>query len=35
MVLNLRRVADIGSYWVGLPLLVVGILLVARAKRRR
>jgi hypothetical protein len=34
-ILNLKRVADLGTYWVALPLLLVGIVLVARSKKRR
>jgi hypothetical protein len=33
MVLNLKRVADLGTFWVGLPLFVIGIAFLARSKR--
>lgn len=34
MVLNLKRVADAGTYFVALPLFLIGIILVARSKKR-
>jgi hypothetical protein len=33
MFLNLKRVANLGSYWVAIPLFVIGLALVARSKR--
>lgn len=33
MILNLKRVADLGTFWIGLPLLLVGVVLVARSRR--
>jgi hypothetical protein len=33
MVLNLKRVADLGSYWVAIPLFVIGLAFVARSRR--
>lgn len=33
-ILNLKRVANLGSYWVAMPLLLLGIILVTRARRR-
>jgi hypothetical protein len=33
MFLNLRRLANLGSFWVGIPLFVIGLALVARSKR--
>ena len=33
MFLNLKRVANLGSYWMGIPLFVTGLALVARSKR--
>jgi hypothetical protein len=33
MFLNLKRVANLGSYWVGIPLFVIGLALFARSKR--
>jgi membrane-bound ClpP family serine protease len=35
MILNLKRVANLGSYWVALPLFIVGIALLARSRRGR
>lgn len=35
MILNLKRVADMGTFWVAMPLLLVGVALVARANRNR
>ena len=35
MILNLKRVADLGSYWVAMPLFIIGLVLVVRAKRGR
>lgn len=33
MILNLKRVADLGTFWIALPLLLIGVVLVARSKR--
>lgn len=33
MILNLKRVANLGSFWVGVPLFVIGLALLARSKR--
>ena len=33
MVLNLKRVADLGTFWVALPIFLIGVVLVARSKR--
>jgi Na+/phosphate symporter len=33
MFLNLKRVADLGTFWVGIPLFVIGLALLARSKR--
>jgi hypothetical protein len=33
LVLNLKRVANLGSYWVAMPLFIVGIFLVASSRR--
>ncbi|HKR01897.1 MAG TPA: hypothetical protein VJT09_14550 [Pyrinomonadaceae bacterium] len=33
MFLNLKRVANLGSYWVALPLFIVGLVLLARSRR--
>ena len=35
MILNLKRVANLGSYWVAMPLFIIGIALIARSKRAR
>lgn len=35
MILNLKRVANLGSYRVAMPLLIMGLVLVARAKMGR
>lgn len=34
MILNLKRVANAGTFWVGIPLLLIGIVLISRARRR-
>lgn len=34
-VLNLKRVADLGTYWVAGPLLIIGIAFVISARRRK
>jgi hypothetical protein len=33
MILNLKRVANLGSFWVAIPLFVIGLALLARSKR--
>ena len=33
MLLNLKRVANLGTFWLALPLFVVGLALVARARK--
>jgi hypothetical protein len=35
MILNLKRVANLGSYWVAMPLFIIGLVLVARSRQRR
>ena len=35
MILNLKRVANLGSYWVALPLFIIGLVLVARSRKPR
>ena len=32
-VLNLKRVADLGTFWVALPLLLAGLVLIARSRK--
>ena len=34
-VLNLKRVADLGTFWVSIPLLTIGIALIAMARQRK
>ena len=34
-ILNLKRVADLGMLWLSPPLLIVGLALVALARRRK
>ena len=34
-VLNLKRVADLGTFWVSTPLLIIGIALITMARKRR
>jgi hypothetical protein len=34
-VLNLKRVADLGTFWVATPLLIVGMALIILARRRK
>ena len=34
-VLNLKRATNAGTFWFALPLLVVGLALIARARRAR
>lgn len=33
MILNLKRVANLGSYWVAIPLFVIGLAFLARSRR--
>jgi hypothetical protein len=33
LVLNLPSVADAGTFWIGIPLLIVGAVCVAAAKK--
>lgn len=33
MILNLKRVANLGSYWVAIPLFIIGLALLARSRR--
>lgn len=33
LVLNLKRVADMGTFWVAIPLLFIGIILVTRSRK--
>jgi hypothetical protein len=33
LVLNLKRVANLGSYWVAMPLFIIGLVLVGRSRR--
>lgn len=30
---NLKRVANAGTFWVAIPLLIIGVVLLARARR--
>lgn len=32
-ILNLRRVANAGTFWVSTPLLLFGVILIARSRR--
>lgn len=34
LVLSLKRVANLGSYWVAMPLFIIGLVLVARSRHR-
>ena len=34
MILNLKRVANLGTFWVGLPLFFAGLAFIVRAKAR-
>ena len=34
-VLNLKRVANAGTFWVSTPLLVIGLAFLAMSRRRR
>jgi hypothetical protein len=33
MILNLKRVANLGTYWTAIPLFVIGIALIARSRK--
>jgi len=33
-ILNLKRVADAGTFWISMPLLIIGIAFVAMARKR-
>jgi Na+/phosphate symporter len=35
MILNLKRVADLGTFWVGIALFFIGVACVVRARRAR
>lgn len=35
LILNLKRVANLGTFWVALPLFVIGLALTARSRRGR
>ena len=35
MILNLKRVANLGTFWIALPLFIIGVACVARARRAR
>lgn len=35
MVLNLKRVAQLGTFWVGLALFFIGVACVARSRKAR
>jgi Cu/Ag efflux pump CusA len=32
MVLNLKRVSNLGTFWIALPLLLIGTILILRAR---
>lgn len=34
-ILNLRRVANLGAFWLIFPLLIIGIAFILRARKRR
>jgi hypothetical protein len=34
-ILNLKRVADLGTFWVSAPLLIIGMAFVIWARRRK
>ncbi len=34
-ILNLKRTANLGTFWISSPLLVIGIALVTLARKRR
>jgi hypothetical protein len=33
LILNLKRVANLGSYWVAFPLFIIGLVLLGRSRR--
>jgi hypothetical protein len=33
LILNLKRVANLGSYWTAIPLFIIGLALIARSRR--
>jgi membrane-bound ClpP family serine protease len=33
MFLNLKRFTDLGTFWVGIPLFVIGLVFLARSRR--
>ena len=35
LILNLKRVADLGTFWPGLALFFIGVACVARARKAR
>ena len=35
LVLNLKSVADAGTFWIGIPLMIVGAACIAASKRGR
>jgi hypothetical protein len=35
MILNLRRVLDLGTFWLGLALFFIGVACVVRARKAR
>jgi hypothetical protein len=35
MILNIRRVADLGTFWPGLALFFIGLACVVRARKAR
>ena len=35
MLLNLRRMGDLGTFWAAIPLFVVGLAFIARARKAR
>lgn len=34
-ILNLKRVANLGTFWLASPLVVIGVALIVAARRRR
>ena len=35
LILNLKRVANLGTFWVAMPLFIIGLVLTASARRGR
>ena len=35
LVLNLKRVADAKTFWIGIPLLVLGLIFLTLARKRK